>query len=200
MRVKEVIIVEGKYDKIAVSSAVDANIVETSGFGIFSDKEKLNLIRRLAEKNGAVVLTDSDGAGFVIRNFLKGSVGGNIRQAYIPQIDGVEKRKKAPSKEHLLGVEGMKKEIIIDALKRAGATFDDGEVPEKISEITKTDMYLLGLSGGVGSAERRKKLLSSLNLPDKLSSNAMLEVLNALYSREEFYAMASAHEQNTTEA
>ena len=193
MDIKEVIIVEGKYDKIAVTSAVNATVLETSGFGIFSDRERLELIRKMAEKRGIIVLTDSDSAGMLIRNFLKGAVKENIKHAYIPDVYGKEKRKTEPSKENKLGVEGMKGEIIINALIKAGATFSDGSEREVSKEpITKTDMYLLGLSGGRFSSKRRRKLLYDLDLPENLSSNAMLEILNVLYDKEEFYHLLAA--------
>ena len=142
MKIKEVIIVEGKYDKIAIKNAVDAAVIETAGFGIFSAKEKLALIRRLAETRGIIVLTDSDGAGFVIRNYLKGSVKGRVLHAYIPEIAGKERRKTAPSKENILGVEGMKKDVIQSALLNAGATVldTDGEKEESGKKITRYDL------------------------------------------------------------
>ena len=188
MKIREVIIVEGKYDKIAVESAVEAEVIQTDGFGIFSDKEKMNLIRKIANKKGIIVLTDSDSAGFLIRKHLKGCVGSNIKHAYIPDVFGKERRKTTPSKEHKLGVEGMKKDIIISALRNAGATFEDEDISrEKNGEkVTKTDMYLLGLSGGEGSAEKRKALLRKLDLPERMSANAILDVINILYGKDEF--------------
>lgn len=192
VKIKEAIVVEGRYDKNTVSQIVDTTIIETCGFGIFSDKEKIELLRRIARKRGLIILTDSDGAGFVIRGHLKGSLNDvNIKHAYVPDIYGREKRKKIPSKEGKLGVEGMSPEIIIGALKRAGATFEDAE-PDKVGvEITKGDLYDLGLSGGKNSAEERKKLLKKLNLPEKMSANALLDVLNSLYTRDEFYRTIS---------
>lgn len=187
MKIKEVIVVEGKYDKIAIENAVDAVVLQTDGFSVFSDKEKLSLIRKIAEKQGIILLTDSDGAGFVIRNYLKSSVKGVIKQAYIPDISGKERRKSAPSKENKLGVEGMKKDIIIKALLNSGATVI-GEETSKINKefITKTDMYLMGLSGGENSAQKRKALLKELELPEHISANALLDVINILYDKEEF--------------
>jgi len=188
MKIKEVIIVEGRYDKIAVKNAVDAAVIETSGFGVFSDKEKIALIRKLAQEKGIIVLTDSDGAGLVIRNYLKGAVGANVKNAYIPEMAGKERRKNAPSKENLLGVEGMDRDIIINALLRAGATVEDGEndTAVKREEISSFDMYDLGLSGGVGSTQKRERILRALSLPTKMSAKAMREVLNLLFTREEF--------------
>lgn len=184
--VKEVIVVEGRYDKNTLSQIFDAVIVETSGFGVFNDKEKLALLRRLAEARGLVVLTDSDGAGFVIRNFLKGAIDpALVKQAYIPDIAGRERRKRAPSKEGKLGVEGMKPEVLIEALRRAGATLGGEEPARRAGGITKATLYELGLSGGPGSAEKRRALLKELDLPEKLSANALLDVLNALYTEAE---------------
>ena len=184
--------VEGRYDKNTVSQAVHARIIETGGFRIFADKEKIELLKRLSEKNGLILFTDSDSAGFLIRNHLKGYLdAGNIKQAYIPDQYGKEKRKRQRSKEGKLGVEGMDKETIIKALKQCGATFLNAAPAEKRQEITKTDLYVLGLSGTAGSAERRREILKRLDLPERLSSNALLDVLNALYSRDEFISLIS---------
>ena len=184
--VKEVIVVEGRYDRNTLSQVFDAVIVETSGFGVFNDREKLALLRRLAEARGLIVLTDSDGAGFVIRNFLKGAIDpALVKQAYIPDIAGRERRKRAPSKEGKLGVEGMKPEVLIEALRRAGATLGGEEPARRAGGITKATLYELGLSGGPGSAEKRRALLKELDLPEKLSANALLDVLNALYTEAE---------------
>lgn len=186
-RIREVIVVEGRYDKNTVSQAVEASIVETEGFGIFSDSERLELLRRLGEKRGLVILTDSDSAGFLIRNHLKGRLNGiDVKMAYIPDVAGKEKRKRSPSKEGKLGVEGMPKTVIIEALKRAGANFEEEEKRDR-GELSKSDLYELGLSGCDGSAERRRELLKSLDLPERLSTNSLLEVLNALYTRDEAY-------------
>jgi ribonuclease M5 len=188
--VKEVVVVEGRYDKNTLSQAVDAVIIETSGFGIFNDGEKQALLRRLAEKRGLVVLTDSDGAGFMIRNFIRGCVDPKlVKHAYIPDIPGRERRKRAPSKAGTLGVEGMTPEVLVAALERAGVTFSDGEAAERAGNITKADMYGRGLSGRPGSAEKRRELLQKLSLPEKLSAGGLLDVLNALMTREEFLAL-----------
>lgn len=190
IKVKEVIVVEGCYDKNTLSQIFDAVIIETSGFGIFSDREKLDLLRRLAQKRGLVVLTDSDGAGFVIRNFLKGAIDPKlVKHAYIPDIKGRERRKSAPSKEGTLGVEGMRPEVLIDALRRSGATLSGDTETHRGETITKADMYARGLTGTPNSAERRKKLLKKLELPEKLSGNGLLDVLNALMERSEFMDM-----------
>lgn len=184
--VKEVIVVEGRYDKNTLSQIFDAVIVETSGFGVFNDKEKLALLRRLAEARGLVVLTDSDGAGFVIRNFLKGAIDpALIKHAYIPDIQGRERRKSAPSKEGKLGVEGMSAQMLIDALRRAGATLGDETPTHRSGGISKATLYELGLSGCADSAQRRSALLKRLGLPEHLGANALLDVLNALYTPEE---------------
>lgn len=187
--IREVIIVEGRYDKNALSQIVDAVILETSGFGIFNDRQKQQLMRNLAESRGLIVLTDSDGAGFVIRNFIKGCVDPKlVKHAYIPDVYGKERRKSAPSKEGKLGVEGMRPDVLLEALRRAGATFD-GDSAETRAPISKADLYARGLSGGAGSAERRKQLMKTLDLPELLTSTALLDVLNALMTREDFYRL-----------
>lgn len=204
LKIKEAIIVEGKYDKIRLSSIVDAPIIETNGFRIFSDKEKQKLIRKIAEVRGILVLTDSDGAGFVIRNFLKGSIETDkVKHCYIPQIKGKEKRKAQHSKEGFFGVEGIDNSILLDAIKKSGATIlsDYGENTEdkseeesdykntnnKNKELTKADLFSLGLTGTKNAENNRKRLLKHLDMPTYLSTNAMLTVLNCLYSPEEVY-------------
>lgn len=189
LRIKEAIVVEGRYDKIKLGSLVDAPIIETGGFRVFSDRERRNLIRQIAAARGIIVLTDSDGAGFVIRNFLKGAVPGEqMKHCYIPQIHGKEKRKSKPGKEGLLGVEGVTDEVILTALRRCGATVL-GEESAPQGEITKADLCLLGLSGGENAAQNRQKLLRRLNLPTYLSANAMITALNCLYSLEELKSL-----------
>lgn len=189
--VKEVIVVEGRYDKNTLSQIVDAVIIETSGFGIFNDAQKQKLLRTMAQARGLVVLTDSDGAGFVIRNFIKGCVDpACVKHAYIPDVYGKERRKAAPSKEGKLGVEGMRPQVLLDALIRAGATVDARPAAESAARITKADMYKCGLSGGTGSREKRAALIKRLDLPEKLSTDALLDVLNAIMTREEFFALA----------
>lgn len=185
--VREVIVVEGRYDKNALSQVVDAVIIETSGFGIFNDAEKRKLLQTMAEARGLIVLTDSDGAGFVIRNYIKGCVDPKlVKHAYIPDIYGKERRKSAPSREGKLGVEGMKPQVLVDALIRAGATFDDEENKKTAPRISKADMYARGLSGREGSAEKRARLIKQLGLPERLTADGLLDVLNATMSREEF--------------
>jgi len=193
LKVREVIVVEGRYDKNAVSQAVDATVIETAGFGVFSDGEKIALLRRLAEKRGLIILTDSDGAGFLIRNHLKGRLGtSNVKHAYIPDTPGREKRKRTASKEGKLGVEGMPRDVIVAALLRAGATVDEnGAKKDATDPITKADLYAAGLTGVPGSAARRAELLRRLNLPERLAPNAMLDVLNALYTKADFLAAAA---------
>lgn len=189
LKVKEVIVVEGRYDKNTVSQVIDGTVIETSGYGIFSDKEKVELLKKLAEKRGLIILTDSDSAGFMIRGYLKGLLNCKyVKHAYIPDVQGREKRKRIASKEGKLGVEGMNREIIVNSLIRAGATFEDEfDTSEKGEPITKSDMYEAGLSGKAGSAERRSKLLHMLELPEHLSPNGLLDVLNVLYSRSDFF-------------
>ena len=185
VKIKEAIVVEGRYDKNTLSQIVDATILETSGFGIFKDKQQMALLRRVAEKRGLIVFTDSDGAGFVIRNHIKSAIPAKyLKHAYIPDIPGKEKRKSAPGKEGKLGVEGMTKEVILEALRKAGATME-GEDAFQCRGITKQDMMALGLSGGPDAAAKRLDLLKKLNLPEHMSANAMLQALNLLYSREE---------------
>lgn len=189
-RVKEVIVVEGRYDKNTLSQVVDAVIIETSGFGIFNDRQKQKLLRTMAAARGLIVLTDSDGAGFVIRNFIKGCVDpALVKHAYIPDVAGKERRKAAPSKEGKLGVEGMRPEVLLHALMRAGATIDGAESAVQCERISKADMYKRGLSGGTGSREKRAALIKSLDLPEKLTADALLDVLNATMTREEFFAL-----------
>ena len=193
VKVREVIVVEGRYDKNTLSQVVDATIVELGGFGIFSDGEKLALLRRMAAARGLVVLTDSDGAGFVIRNYLRGALPGDqVKHAYIPDVRGKERRKNSPSKEGKLGVEGMRPAVLLEALRRAGATLDDMPADTGREErITKADLYAAGLSGGPDSAARRNTLLQRLELPERMSANALLDVLNALMSRAEFLQFIS---------
>lgn len=185
--VKEVIVVEGRYDKNALSQVVDAVIIETSGFGIFNDSGKRRLLNKMAEAKGLIVLTDSDGAGFVIRNFIKGCVKPElVKHAYIPDVYGKERRKAKVSKEGKLGVEGMSPEVLLEALEKAGATIDGSSCEKKEARISKADMYARGLSGRPGSSELRKKLLEKLDLPERMTADALLDVLNAIMDREEF--------------
>lgn len=185
------IIVEGKYDKIKLSSIFDAPIIVTGGFGIYKNKETLNLIKFYAENGGIIILTDSDRAGFQIRNYIKGLVSNeNITNVYIPEVFGKEKRKDKPSKEGTLGVEGIDKEIIIEAFKKAGAISDsvsDAVIKmDKSDLITKLDFYDLGLIGQSESKEKRQKLLKSLNLPSHISTSSMIELLNRMMTKNEF--------------
>ncbi len=189
VRVREVIVVEGKYDLNTLKQVLDATVITTEGFGIFHQKDKLDLIVRMAQSRGVIILTDSDGAGFVIRNHLKGCLDPDlVKHAYIPDIPGKERRKARASKEGKLGVEGMPQEVLLEALRRAGATLDDVS-QDAGGRITKADLYALGLSGRPDSAQRRKELLQRLELPEKLSPNAMLDVLNVIVSKEELFSM-----------
>lgn len=182
--IKEVIVVEGNYDKAKLSGLVNAVIVVTDGFMIFKDKKKCDMLRRLADQHGVIIFTDSDGAGFKIRNYLKNILRGkDIKHAYIPDIKGKEKRKNHSSKEGFLGVEGVSDEVILTALKNAG--YEAGEKSE-IKKITKTDFYSDGLCGTDGSSEKRELLKRELNLPKHLSANMLLEVLNKLYTYDEY--------------
>ena len=190
VKVREVIVVEGRYDKNTLSQIVDATILETRGFGIMKDKALQNLLRRTAVARGLILLTDSDGAGFVIRNYLKRVIPPkHLKQAYIPDIPGKERRKAAPGKEGKLGVEGMKPEVLLQALRRAGATFEGETESKSCGELSKTDLYDLGLSGRPDSARKRAALLRSLDLPEHISANAMLQALNLLVTKAQLAGM-----------
>lgn len=190
IKIRETIVVEGRYDKNTLSQIVDAPILETAGFGIMKDKQQLALLRKVAQSRGLIVFTDSDGAGFVIRNYLKGAIPAEyLKHAYIPDIAGKERRKSAPGKEGKLGVEGMSPEIIIDALRKSGATVEGESLARTTGNITKLDLMELGLSGGTNSRERRLSLLKKLDLPEHTSSNAMLQALNLLMNLDELNAL-----------
>ena len=190
IKITQPIIVEGKYDKITLGNVVDTLIITTNGFSLFRDKEKCELIRTLAKRDGVIVLTDSDSAGNLIRSHIKNIAdGGKIINVYLPLLKGKEKRKSAPSKEGFLAVEGMAKEEIEHALKRSGVLCR--QVAENTPKITKTDMYILGLSGGENSQANRKQVLEYLNLPINLSPNAMLDIVNTLFTKDEFIKAVS---------
>ena len=197
VKIKQAIVVEGRYDKNTLSQIVDAPILETSGFGIMKDKRQLKLLRRVAQTRGLIVLTDSDGAGFVIRNFLKGAIEAKyLLHAYIPDIPGKERRKSAPGKEGKLGVEGMTPQVILDSLRKAGATILGEETQRSAGNITKQDMMELGLSGGENSSLLRGKLLKTLDLPEHMSANALLQALNLLYTLDELREILSQLGEN----
>lgn len=185
--IKETIIVEGVYDKIKLSRFLDAVILPVHGFQIFSTPETMQTIKKMADKTGIVILTDSDSAGFKIRNYIKQSLPPDkVKHAYIPDIHGKEKRKTEPGKEGLLGVEGINDEILLDALKKAGCEIDgEAEEARQGREITKADLYRLGLSGKEDSAEKRRQLAKTLGIPMKISANMLLDMLNRLVSYEE---------------
>ena len=192
VKIKEAIVVEGRYDKNTLSQIVEAPILETSGFSIMKDKQQLELLRKVAKTRGLIIFTDSDGAGFVIRNFLKGAIDGKyLRHAYIPDIPGKERRKSAPGKEGKLGVEGMTPQVILDALRKAGATVLGEETSHTAGNITKQDMMELGLSGGPNSSTLRKQLLKKLDLPEHMSANALLQAVNLLYTLDELREILS---------
>ena len=194
VRVKEVIVVEGRYDQNTLRQVVDADVVCTEGFGIFRDTERQALLRRLAEKRGLIVLTDSDGAGEVIRGFLSGIVDPKyVKHAFIPDVLGKEKRKSSPSREGKLGVEGMKPEVILRALRAAGATMDERAAPPA-NRLTPAALYALGLSGGADSAARRRRLQKALGLPERMSSKQLLTALNCLVGPEELASVLAAIE------
>ncbi len=200
-RVKETIIVEGTYDKIKLSGFIDGIILTTSGFAVFKNGALRESIKELAERTGIVILTDSDAAGFKIRNFIKQSVPEKyIKHAYIPDISGKEKRKREPGKEGLLGVEGMSEEIIIDALKKAGCTIDGSSAAPKADRaVTKADLMKYGLAGSGSSAEKRRAFAHKLKLPARLSSNMLLDIINRLLTFEEFKRLAEEISEQTPE-
>lgn len=196
VKIKEAIVVEGRYDKNTLSQIVDAPILETSGFGIFKNKEQMALLRRVAEKRGLIVFTDADGAGFVIRNHLKSAIEPKyLKHAYTPDIFGKERRKEKAGKEGKLGVEGMSRDVIIESLRRAGATFIGEENAAEKAEITKADLMDLGLYGP-GSNERRKLLIKKLGFPEKISTNAFLQAVNLLYTLDELTTIMNSLEKN----
>lgn len=195
IKIREAIVVEGRYDKNTLSQIVDAPILETSGFGIMKDKQQLALLRKVAATRGLIVFTDADGAGFVIRNYLKGAIPADqLKHAYIPDISGKERRKSAPGKEGKLGVEGMRPEVILDALRKSGATIEGESLKRTAGDITKQDLMELGLSGGPNSSEKRLELLKKLDMPEHTSSNAMLQALNLLMSLDELKELIGAND------
>ena len=188
-KIKEVIVVEGRYDKNALLQVVDATVITTEGFGVFNDKEKVDYLRRLAEKQGVLLLTDPDGAGFVIRNYLKGVLPSEtMKQAYVPDIFGKERRKKKGGKEGKLGVEGMSPAQLLDSLRRSGATILGEESPRESAGITSVDLMEKGFIGP-NSTQRRTELIKKLQLPQHISTKGLLEALNLLLSREEWEQM-----------
>lgn len=187
IHLRQAVVVEGKYDKIRLSSLIDAPILVTNGFRIFHDREQMALLRRLARQDGLLILTDSDTAGFRIRNYLKSAIPqGKLFHAYIPEILGKEPRKKQPSKEGTLGVEGMDRQILIEALQKSGVLFTEQPKPDP---VTRLDFYEAGLSGGPDSSAKRLFLLRELGLPKYLSAGALLQAVNALMTRAEFLAL-----------
>ena len=196
VKIREAIVVEGRFDKNTLSQIVDAPILETEGFGIFRNRAQLALLRRVAKKRGLIVLTDSDGAGFVIRNHLKSAIDARyLKHAYIPDIPGKERRKTAPGKEGKLGVEGMRPEVILDALRRAGATFEEETSAAPESGITKADLMELGIYGP-GSGEKRAALIKKMGFPEKISTNAFLQAVNLLCTLEELTGIVASMENN----
>ena len=197
VKIREAIVVEGRYDKNTLSQIVDAPILETSGFGIMKDKQQLKLLRKVAQSRGLIVFTDSDGAGFVIRNYLKGAIEPKyLKHAYIPDIAGKEGRKAAPGKEGKLGVEGMTPQVILESLRKAGATILGEEASVSVGNITKQDMMDLGLSGGCDSSTLRRKLMKKLDLPEHMSANALLQAVNLLYTLDELREILSQLGEN----
>lgn len=198
VKVKQAIVVEGRYDKNTLSQTVDCPIFETNGFGVMKNKELVALLRTAAQTRGLVIFTDSDGAGFVIRNYLKSVLSADgVLHAYIPDVFGKERRKSAPGKEGKLGVEGMTREIILKALLDSGAELDGEAAEASADPITKQDLFALGLSGGADSSTKRKTLQKELELPEHLSANALLQALNLLFSREEFLSRYQTDEEQS---
>ena len=192
IKIKEAVIVEGKYDKIRLSGILDTVIIETDGFGVFSDKEKQRLIRFLAEKRGIVIMTDSDSSGFKIRSFIKGITNAeNVKNVYIPDVYGKEKRKTEMSSEGKIGVEGMETRVLLEALGKAGVLCSENEKPVG-REITYTDFFEDGITGRENSGEMRKKLARRLNLPEKISSSALLKIINSYMTYDEYKAETEA--------
>lgn len=187
IKLTEAVIVEGKYDKIKLSNILDAFIIETNGFAVFKDKTKLSFIKKLAKERGIIILTDSDHAGFMIRNYISSGVPKEqIKNVYIPDVFGKEKRKNAPSKEGKLGVEGMTKEVIVEALSKAGITSSKSVCSDP---VTTVDFYDLGLTGGAGSKAKRKALCKALDLPEFLSTSSLISCINNFMTKEEFYSV-----------
>ena len=187
IKLSEAVIVEGKYDKIKLSNILDAFIIETNGFAVFKDKTKLSFIKKLAKERGIIILTDSDHAGFMIRNYISSGVPKEqIKNVYIPDIFGKEKRKNAPSNEGKLGVEGMTKEVIVEALSKAGITSSKSVCSDP---VTTVDFYDLGLTGGAGSKAKRKALCKALDLPEFLSTSSLISCINNFMTKEEFYSI-----------
>ena len=196
VKIKEAIVVEGRYDKNTLSQILDAPILETSGFGIFKNKEQMQLLRKVAEVRGLIVFTDADGAGFVIRNHIKSAIPGKfLKHAYTPDIFGKERRKAAPGREGKLGVEGMTREVILESLRRAGATFLGEENADAKQEITKADLMDLGLYGP-GSNEKRAALIKKMGFPEKISTNAFLQAVNLLYDFAQLEQIMDTMEKN----
>lgn len=193
-KIKETIVVEGVYDKIKLSRFIDGVIMTTNGFRVFSDERIIKSIREMAVKTGVVILTDSDSAGFKIRNYIKQALPKDaVKHAYVPEVKGKEKRKKEPGKEGLLGVEGIDEETILTALKNAGCTIDGTASEKKASRaVTKADLYALGFSGGEGSREKRAALARSLGIPMKISANMLLDIVNRLLTYDEFCEIAQS--------
>ncbi|MCD8375338.1 MAG: DUF4093 domain-containing protein [Oscillospiraceae bacterium] len=191
-RIKEAIVVEGRYDKNTLSQAVDATILETGGFGVFKQREMVELMRRLAQAQGLIILTDSDGAGFLIRGHLQGMLNpALVKHAYIPDVPGKERRKRAPGQEGKLGVEGMPPQVLLEALRRAGATFLEADSPPPPPRLTGAEMFALGLTGRPNSAQRRAALLRAMNLPERLNANALAQLLPILCDREDLERMSN---------
>lgn len=186
IKTEKAIIVEGKYDIIKLSNIVDTLIIKTDGFGIFKDKEKQQLFRRLAKEKGIIVLTDSDSAGFLIRKFLKSSIPDEqITHVYIPDVYGKEKRKTHSGKEGKLGVEGISEQVLVEAFRKAGVDCEESDKQER-RLITNIDLYEAGLMGGENSKEKRQRLMRALSLPERLSTSSFLKILNTFVTYEEF--------------
>ena len=196
IKIKETIVVEGKYDKIRLAPLFDANIIELGGFRIYNNKDRLALIRRIAEKNGIIILTDSDSAGFRLRHYLSSAIPkANIKNVFIPDVSGKEKRKAKPGKENLIGVEGMTTEILLSAFRKAGIDPENG-ISERTEPFSKTFLFEIGLSGGTNSSEIRKKLCEYYNLPKMLSANSLAEILPIITTKAELLSAIEKIKEN----
>lgn len=185
LKVDEAVIVEGRYDKLKLANIIDALIIETNGFSIFNDKEKMNFIKRLADERGLIVITDSDSGGFQIRRYISSGIDKEkIKHIYIPDVYGKEKRKKAPSKQGKLGVEGMDESVLLSLFKKADISVSTSK---RLDPLTSYDFYFLKLSGTSNAKENKKKLLKSLNLPEFLSTSSLISYINSIMEKQEFY-------------
>lgn len=195
IHLKQAVIVEGKYDKIKLKNFIDAEIFTTDGFAIFKNRQKTEMLRKIAEQRGLIILTDSDSAGFLIRGHLTSVINPRyITNVFVPEIKGKEKRKSEASAQGLLGVEGLSEQVIVESLRKAGVSLDGTAPKENLEKITHTDLFELGLSGGTDSRQKRAELCKKLRLPTGMSTNQLLSALNSLYSREKLFELFETEE------